>query len=797
MGPITCVVQTNLQLDLSKHGLVKVPSDLPWDTQYLDLSYNNITYLYKGNFGILSELCVLKISHNSLKDISPSAFQDCPRLQLLDISFNALKTIPDLPLTSLRFLDLSENLYNSYRLGESYRSLVNINSLALGSPWARSVKVTDFSPLSAAPLRSMQLGAGHEIDGYELSSFTCLLALRELTLKMSFCQKPELLKDILQDLDKIDVNTLTLIKFVPNQCNVSRDIGKGFKGMNGLLNLTFKDTWFSSSVLTKVVFNIIQSSVQTLSFLNITFAQDTSEGVQIHSIPGYNNTVHLKVLSFDTIHHHQYNFPLISINATLFPHLTHLKFSVTGISIIPCNLISALPLLKVLDLSDNLLHDHGLWWPACSFAHVFPSLKELYLRNNKFKNLQFISNHTYEMPSLDTLDLGSNVITLRKNSWPPHLTNLALSSNVLGDAVFDHLSPFIQTLNLTQTGIMQLTQNNMSQLTALRQLFLSFNNIKSLPDDLSMPQLVELHVDQNSISTFHQRAFEGLTGLRRLKAGNNPFACNCDLYWFVTSFNKTLLIDWPLDYACYSPPDLAGMALEKYLPSRLSCDPWAQAAVAVMTILVVLTAAGAVFYAFDGAWYLQMLWVWIRVKRRSHQRAQRLGEAFEYHVFISYSQKDSQWVDTQLVPYLEGEQLKLCVHERDFTPGHWIIDNIIRCVEQSYKTLFVLSNNFVQSEWCNYELFFAQHWAMGIQQDSLVFILLEPIPADSLPKKFLKLRKLLWQQTYLEWPGENSHRQTLFWTRVKALLKVSHQSTTLERVAKEVASLCPLLNDTD
>lgn len=189
-----------------------------------------------------------------------------------------------------------------------------------------------------------------------------------------------------------------------------------------------------------------------------------------------------------------------------------------------------------------------------------------------------------------------------------------------------------------------------------------------------------------------------------------------------------------------------------------------------------------------------MLWVWIRVKRRGYKRADRLLNAtFRYHAFISYSQHDSTWVGSQLVPELERSGLSLCIHERDFEPGKWIVDNIIHCVEDSYKSLFILSKHFVQSEWCNYELFFAQHRAISVNDDSLVFVLLEPIPTDSLPKKFLKLRTLLRRKTYLEWPADE-RKQIVFWCNLKAILQTVNQSKILKDVATDIAEMCPLVS---
>ncbi|MGH0192801.1 UNVERIFIED_CONTAM: hypothetical protein FKN15_026516 [Acipenser sinensis] len=137
---------------------------------------------------------------------------------------------------------------------------------------------------------------------------------------------------------------------------------------------------------------------------------------------------------------------------------------------------------------------------------------------------------------------------------------------------------------------------------------------------------------------------------------------------------------------------------------------------------------------------------------------------------------------------MEKAGFRLCIHERDFVPGDWIIDNIINCVESSYKTLFVLSRSFIQSEWCNYELFFAQHRALSIQQDSLVFILLEPIPADSLPRKFMKLRTLLRQQTYLEWPKEE-RKQLVFWASLKRMLQEGNKYMVMKQAAVGIADL--------
>ena len=77
----------------------------------------------------------------------------------------------------------------------------------------------------------------------------------------------------------------------------------------------------------------------------------------------------------------------------------------------------------------------------------------------------------------------------------------------------------------------------------------------------------------------------------------------------------------------------------------------------------------------------------------------------EFDAFVSYSNADFKWVCEELVPRLENRQrpFRLCVHERDFLGGADVVANIIASIDSSRRTLIVLSNTYVQSEWCRFE----------------------------------------------------------------------------------------------
>ncbi|CAH1263390.1 TLR1 [Branchiostoma lanceolatum] len=80
------------------------------------------------------------------------------------------------------------------------------------------------------------------------------------------------------------------------------------------------------------------------------------------------------------------------------------------------------------------------------------------------------------------------------------------------------------------------------------------------------------------------------------------------------------------------------------------------------------------------------------------------SQEFQYDFLVLHSSTDTDWVNYALVPALEVDWgFKGCVADRDFVPGKSVFDDIIYSIENSYKTLLILTPNFVTSEWCKYE----------------------------------------------------------------------------------------------
>ncbi|XP_053548867.1 uncharacterized protein LOC128640402 [Bombina bombina] len=99
-----------------------------------------------------------------------------------------------------------------------------------------------------------------------------------------------------------------------------------------------------------------------------------------------------------------------------------------------------------------------------------------------------------------------------------------------------------------------------------------------------------------------------------------------------------------------------------------------------------------------------------------------------YHIFISYSSRDSIWV-IGLIHKLEKmlPSLQIGYHEKDFIPGRTIIDNMIDCIQKSKKILVVLSPDFVRSNWCLFETNLSM-FKDCLGHKAIVPIMLKPCP---------------------------------------------------------------------
>jgi hypothetical protein len=97
---------------------------------------------------------------------------------------------------------------------------------------------------------------------------------------------------------------------------------------------------------------------------------------------------------------------------------------------------------------------------------------------------------------------------------------------------------------------------------------------------------------------------------------------------------------------------------------------------------------------------------------------------FRYDVFVSYSHRNGDWVRGWLVPQLKSAGLRVCIDHESFAPGAPSLTEMERAVLQSRKTVLVLTPEYLQSEWGEFENILAQTHDPAAHQRRLLPVLL-------------------------------------------------------------------------
>ena len=112
-------------------------------------------------------------------------------------------------------------------------------------------------------------------------------------------------------------------------------------------------------------------------------------------------------------------------------------------------------------------------------------------------------------------------------------------------------------------------------------------------------------------------------------------------------------------------------------------------------------------------------------------------------------------------------KFKLCIPERDFTPGKSDIENFTDFLSRSHKVIIIVSNNYLESIWCRFEIGNAQLKMYEENRNLLIFILLDDLKKNDLPRVF---RCLMSYSCVLRWP-KSFYKQSVFWKRLKLALQ--------------------------
>ncbi|XP_011694284.1 PREDICTED: probable G-protein coupled receptor 125 [Wasmannia auropunctata] len=196
------------------------------------------------------------------------------------------------------------------------------------------------------------------------------------------------------------------------------------------------------------------------------------------------------------------------------------------------------------------------------------------------------------------LDLSKNVIYAVQANAFANLTNLRrldLSKNKIksiGEDSFNGLEN-LERLDLSQNQISSIDSYAFKKLPNLKKLDLSGNKITALAPSLfhDLLALDRLRLNENSLTTLKEGTFHGLKMLKQLDLSNNPWKCDCDLYWFSNwIYNSSIKLS-PTP-KCASPALAKGQPLKKLkFLEELQCQ-WTSPAVEIRPVQNQVVFAG-------------------------------------------------------------------------------------------------------------------------------------------------------------------------------------------------------------
>ncbi|KAK3610830.1 hypothetical protein CHS0354_007207 [Potamilus streckersoni] len=150
------------------------------------------------------------------------------------------------------------------------------------------------------------------------------------------------------------------------------------------------------------------------------------------------------------------------------------------------------------------------------------------------------------------------------------------------------------------------------------------------------------------------------------------------------------------------------------------------------------------------------------------------------HAYVSYSDQDLEFVTRELAPELERRGYRLCLPDRDFIPGASKEENILKAIDVSLRTVFVLSDSHIKDEWSLFTFITACEKSLREKTNYLIVIVRENVDLatmDEQVKHYLKTYISLNMKDRWFWPKlfnglpptdqkhANGHTSPLFMSR--------------------------------
>lgn len=803
--------KSDIICDCSNRGYRELPKHIPVNTTILNLSGNKFTLLRNDTFSEFKELHTLSIKSSGISQLGSNTFNNLDKLQTLDLSRNYLdftsfpKTIFN-SLLNLTYLDLSEN---EAQFSESYPDaslsvlkrlqVLNINGIREGSFGSGFSTMTELKVLKFLPCGFTELLNGTftvfehiklekitlqcHIKRIESASFFPLKGLKNLDLSNNNMKISDIIPSLAAFKDTnmtsiilkrnywarlgADVLTPQHFQIIGQICLQKLDLEKNFIAIiqsGSIPTMKYKHCLVSLNLSRNKLYGDIGTAFELFELTGLKVIDITGQdplipgsGAGFPTFPSDKSIIR-RLVPEKTTHYksrpYVVSFPLPPSLEAFYAS----KLVCNPMRLINVNLTSALN-LKVLDFN---------WAPVRSCNATIYGIKNLdVLRVSGFNcsslNM-FILQPFKRLRVLDSrsASLGKGLKNDKDGMFLNGLTQLEeidFSANAFSQMndVFFRSQGHSLTRLILKDNVFSEFPISVQNFTKLQYIDISYSKIRYL----STKTMKELDTLNNRVDNKLE-----------VHLNNNYLECNCESMHFIEWLHQTnVTLDNKGNYTCEYIDGSKTSTTSVYrtlknLKTKCVSKLWLVLAICLSIILIIILVGSIIGYKYRVTlqyWYLS-----IRRKYRHYVRIEGESKDYKYSAFVAYHHSDYKWVCGPLCSFLEKEKgLSLCLHHRDFVPGNLIADNIIEAVSISRKVVMVVSKNFLESSWCEFELDMARMQMFQENRDMLIVILLHSISSTEMPKSLLKIwNKVTCIEASSDFVDKHFNADHIFWKRL-------------------------------
>ncbi|XP_067675981.1 toll-like receptor 4 [Haliotis asinina] len=771
----TCALHFDMQYgglfaDCTGRKLQQVPDYLPENITALDISENDLTVLTNKTFYRYRKLIFLNINMNPLSKLEPEAFRGLFNLTKLLLARNKLRSdnvsFPNdvfRDLMSLQTLNLEKTEMSSYP-DWVFPPLVKLHSLYIDSV-SDPMFGPGFSKLESLKLLQMDsrfmYGGGCSIEKLRNETFQSLNETKLEVLVLNHCS----------DLDNSALGVLEPLMFLKELELTHNHIGNhnALYLLHPFVNRNMTRIWFNGTYRYKMhdEKDLVDKSLtkESMRYLNkICVTELSLRNNQLYLIEYaavYKDPFEscLKVLDVSD------NYFVGDAGALFF------FFRFSNLEYFDCSrqgIVGDFPRQQSYETLSNNITITVTLPPKIRYF----GLTAIAGASNIIQEIVFQNTH-----NLETVLLASDlVLGLKRVGGLENVHNVDLSGNKF-DNVFDfesfgnatHLSlrncklqfahesftehsvfsplKSIQYLDVSMNGLNDIPLHPVSN--TIIHLNLSRNEFDTIPiETIDYPHLILIDMSFNLIGQLDKGTRSNLdlsfekNNLKLILKGNT-FSCSCENLDFILWLVDTPVIyETDRNFPCIlDNGTMTGTVDVAKHHERLFryCTGKMMLSITVTFMFVMFTLIIVVYIVSNNP---------VRY-RNSLLKLFGLGiqyltpKDFDFTLYIGYFDADIPLVYQKLRHALElcNHPVRLFLKDRDVLPGVPIADGIICGITYSWKSVLVISDDFLQdlSQWSQFTIDAALYSVTDLIPNRIIVLLVGPVQVEDLPERLLNV----------------------------------------------------------